>query len=216
MISIDLDTRAVERAFDNVASKQLPFALALGINDTLGEVKDAAPGWLDRDLDRPTPFTRRGLFVSRASKRKLYGVVGLKDRQADYLEAQASGGRRKAKRRAVVVPVGIRLNKYGNMPRSKIKKTIARPDVFSGTVNGVAGIWQRPKRGARRTKANGARSGRVATVGKQKGLKLLAIYKSSVKYKPRLKFAPRGAELAQRKIALNVSRRFKLAVKTAR
>lgn len=216
MIEMSVDTRAIERRLNSIASSQLPFATALGINDVAGQIRDAEQSGLERDLDRPAPFTRRGLAVSRASKRKLNAVVGFKRIQADYLALQATGGKRRAKRRAVVVPVNQRLNKYGNMPRGALKRALGKPDVFSGTVKGVAGVWQRPKRGARRTKLGGAQSGRVGTVGARKGLKLLAAFKSSVDYAPRLKFVPRAHRLAQREIAPAIARRLAYAVKTSR
>lgn len=209
MITIDLDTREAERAVGEAMKSQLPFGIALGINDTLNEVKEDAPAGFEADLDRPTPFTKRGLFVQRASKRKLYGVVGVKDRQAEYLGLQASGGRRNAKGRAVVVPVGIRLNKYGNMPRGGIKRSIARPDTFSGTVKGVAGVWQRKKKpgGASRSKTKSS---------KATGIRLLAVYKDAVNYSARLQFERRGARLVERRITPNIERRLRQAIRTAR
>lgn len=216
MIELSVDTRAIERRLNSIASSQLPFAAALGINDVAGQIRDAEQSGLERDLDRPAPFTKRGMFVARASKRRLVGVVGFKKVQSKYLGLQASGGKRRAKRRAVVVPVAARLNKYGNMPRGALKRQLAKPDVFSGTVKGVAGVWQRPKRGARRTKAGGAQSGRVGTVGKRKGLKLLAAYYSAVKYSPRLKFERRATALARREIGPAIAKHLAYAVKTAR
>jgi len=216
MLEMSVDTRAIERRLNSLAASQLPFAVALGINDVAGQIREAEQSSLARDLDRPAPFTKRGMFVARASKRKLTGVVGFKRIQAGYLEMQATGGKRRAKGKAVVVPVGARLNKYGNMPRGSLKRALAKPDVFSGTVKGVAGVWQRPKRGTRRTKAGGARSGATGTVGKRKGLKLLAIYKASVRYSPRLKFVPRAHTKASQEIGPAIARHLALAVKTAR
>lgn len=216
MLQMSVDTRAIERRLSSVAKSQLPFAVALGINDVAGQIAEAEQSALERDLDRPAPFTKRGLTVARASKRKLVGVVGFKRIQADYLALQATGGTRRAKRRAVVVPVNQRRNKYGNMPKGALKRALAKPDVFSGTVRGVAGVWQRPKRGARRTKLGGAQSGRVGTVGAQKGLKLLAAYKSAVDYSPRLKFVRRAHVKAGQQIAPAIARRLAQAVRSAR
>jgi hypothetical protein len=208
MLQMSVDTRAIERELNSLATSQLPFAVALGINEVAGQIATAEKSALSGDFDRPTPFTQRGLFVSRATKRRLTGVVGFKRIQAEYLERQASGGTRKAKRRAVVVPVGIKLNKYGNMPKNAIKRALARPDTFSGTVAGVSGVWQRPKRGVRR-------AGGVGTKGKT-GLKLLATYHSSVKYSPRLKFDTRAYKRAERDIGPAIARALTHAVNTAR
>lgn len=215
MLSMSVDTRAIERRLNKIATSQLPFAVALGINDVAGQIRDAEQSGLERDLDRPAPFTKRGLAVSRATKRKPVGVVGFKRVQAEYLALQATGGTRRAKGRAVVVPFNQRLNKYGNMPKGALKRALAKPDVFSGTVKGIAGVWQRPKHGKRRTK-HGAQMGRTGTVGARKGLKLLAAYEKSVKYSPRLKFVPRAHKLASREIGPAIARHLGQAVKTAR
>jgi hypothetical protein len=173
-----------------------------------GQIRDAEQSGLERDLDRPAPFTKRGMFVARASKRRPVGVVGFKKVQSHYLALQASGGTRRAKRKAVVVPVGARLNKYGNMPRGALKRQLAKPNVFSGKVKGVAGVWQRPDRGRRRDGTRGTK--------RAKGLKLLAVYKSAVKYSPRLKFETRAKVLASREIGPAIAKHLAYAVKTAR
>ena len=208
MLQMSVDTRAIERRLNAVAKSQLPFAVALGINEVAGQISETERVGLDRDLDRPTAFTKRGLTVARASKRRLVGVVGFKPIQAAYLKRQATGGTRRAKGRAVVVPVGQRLNKYGNMPRGAIKRQLAKPDTFSGTVKGVAGVWQRPKRAG----GGGARRSRAG----KKGLKLLAAYEASVKYSPRMRFVRRATAQADRAIGPAIARNLHRAIKTAR
>lgn len=208
MLQMSVDLRAVERRLNSVATSQLPFAVALGINEVAGQIKEAEARGLASDLDRPAPFTTRGLYVQRASKRRLGGVVGFKKIQAEYLALQVTGGKRRAKRRAVVVPVNQRLNKYGNMPRGALKRALARPDTFSGTVNGVGGVWQRPKRRAGASRRSGS--------ARRKGLKLLAAYRSSVSYSPRFRFVPRAHALASREIGPAIARNLSRAVKTAR
>ncbi len=210
MLQMSVDTRAIERRLTSLAKSQLPFAVALGINDVTGQIAAAERTSMGRDLDRPTPFTQRGLTVDRASKRKLTGIVRFKPIQAEYLATQASGGKRRAKKRAVLVPVGLRVNKYGNLPKNAIKRALARPDTFSGKVRGVAGIYQRPKGGARRGR------GGVGAGTNTKGLKLLVAYKASVSYAPRLKFVPRAHRLADREIGPAIAKRLRLAVQTAR
>ena len=100
-----------------------------------------------------------------------------------------------------MVPVNQRRNKYGNMPRGALKRALAKPEVFSGKVKGVGGIWQRPKATAR---------------GARRGLKLLAAYQSSARYRPRLSFVPRAELKARKEIGPAIARRLAQAVKTAR
>ena len=210
MINIQIDTRTVERSLNDLGRKQLPFATSLAINDVLTDVKVAEPAAIEKEIDRPTPFTKRGVFVKRATKRALSGIVGYKDIQAAYLSRLATGGKRSAKGRAIVVPVGQRVNKYGNMPRGALKRALAKPNVFSGKVNGVAGIWQSPKR-----RAGGGGSARRTPV-KGSGVKLLAIYRAAVSYSPRVKFQTRGRALIAKGISPALAKRVAQAIKTAR
>ena len=176
---------------------QVPFAIASGINDTLNDVKLEEERRLPVIFDRPTPFTRKGLMIRRASKARLAGELRYKDIQQKYLRLQQTGGVRTPKGRALVVPVGLRLNQFGNLPRGAIKRLLARRDVFSGEVKGVAGIWQRPK----------ARGGK---------LKLLIAYEPSAKYQPRMDFGRHAYQVASRVLQQNLARAWRRAIQTAR
>ena len=76
----------------------------------------------------------------------------------------------------------VKLNCYGNLAGGQgcIKRLLAKKNTFQGPINGVAGVWQRPKRGKRSRGDSG-------TIG-QSGLKLLVAYESSTQYQPRFDF----------------------------
>lgn len=196
MIVIGDNIARFERSLGQHQS-QVPFAIATGINDTLNDVKLAEERRLPLVFDRPTPFTRKGLMIRRATKTRLAGEVRYKDIQQKYLRLQQTGGERKPKGRALVVPVGQRLNQFGNLSRGAIKRLLARPDVFSGEVRGVAGIWQRPK----------SRGGKM---------KLLIAYEPSAKYQPRLAFREHARQVATRVLQQNLARAWRRAIQTAR
>ena len=74
------------------------------------------------------------------------------DRQAEYLRLQIEGGTRTPSGRAIAVPTSnVKLNKYGNLicGQGHIKRLLNRKDTFQGAINGIADVWQRPKRGRR-------------------------------------------------------------------
>ena len=74
------------------------------------------------------------------------------DKQAEYLRLQIEGGTRTPSGRAIAVPTSnVKLNKYGNLTgaQGRIKRLLNRKDTFQGEINGIAGVWQRPKRGKR-------------------------------------------------------------------
>lgn len=194
VIRVDDNIAAFERQMSDFARSQLPFATALALNDTAAEVKDAEETEVEKALDRPTPFTRRGLFVSRASKRKLTAIVGFKDTQAAYLAFQVAGGHRAPKGRAILVPVGQRLNKYGNMPRSAVARMLKRPDVFVASQSDPRtkhlrpGIYQRNSKKGRRGAAPN----------------LLVAFEDGAKYRPRLRFD----HVAERRASAMFERKF--------
>lgn len=141
----------VRRQFRDLTRSQVPFATALALNDTAADAKLAAEAGLEADLDRPTPFTRRGLYQARASKSRLAAAVGVRPIQAGYLRFQIKGGERAPRRRAILVPKGARLNQFGNMPRRAVAGYLRRADVFvagGGDPRGRhlrPGIYQRLK-----------------------------------------------------------------------
>lgn len=120
----------VRRSFAKLTKSQVPFATALALNDTAMEAKAAAEEGMQRDLDRPTPFTQRGLYLRRASKGRLKATLGYKDIQAGYMRFQVQGGERRPARRAILIPKGVGLNRYGNMPRRAVAGLLRRKDVF--------------------------------------------------------------------------------------
>jgi hypothetical protein len=123
-IDVQFDTAAVTRQLTRLQREQIPFATALTLTRLADAAKKAMPAELERILDRPKPYTTRySVYTERATKTKLYSVVGFKDRQAAYLEALLTGGRRKLKGseqrflgRPIVPGPDVRLDRYGNVP----------------------------------------------------------------------------------------------------
>ena len=149
-ISVKHDLDRLTRNLKDFEKKQIPFATALALNNTAKDGQAAAQKAMEKALDRPTPFTLRGIAVKRATKSNQESVVYIKDIQAEYLRWQITGGTRKARNKALLVPENIRLNKYGNMPRGRINKLRDKKNIFSGEVDGVSGVYQRYKRKAPR------------------------------------------------------------------
>lgn len=179
-MSIESNIRAVERDLSDAARNQVPFATSLALNEMAKEVQEVETARLEKVLDRPTPFTKRAYAMRRSTKRRLEARVFVKTIQARYLEAQEEGGTRTPKRRALVVPAGIRKNKYGNIARGAVKRNLAKPAVFSGTPRGGGkgpGVYQR----------------------KGKRLVKLVSYARRAKYTPRLGFKRNAARLSSQR-----------------
>ena len=64
-------------------------------------------------LDRPNPFTQRGIGVNKSSKRRLIASVFIKDIQWKYLKWQVEGGIRHARQKLNPTPTtNKKLNKF--------------------------------------------------------------------------------------------------------
>lgn len=204
MFDISDNIDEFERSLSDTAQKQMPFALMLTINDTLKDVKGNREDDLDKRFKNPTPFTKRGIYIKRATKRRLSGEVAFKKIQAEYLELQVKGGIRKPKRKAIVVPKAIRLNKYGNMPRGSLARNISKSDTF--VVNRgdkrsrslAPGVYKRSKR---------KRGGK---------LKMLATFENQVAYKKRYDFVGPAHKTASGVLPKHMFKNIKRSVKTAR
>ena len=77
--------------------KQMPFAAALGLTMTAKKVAKVEQRMMVRELDRPTPFTVKGVRWQGANKSdfktgRLHSRVYLMPKQAEYLRYQIEGG----------------------------------------------------------------------------------------------------------------------------
>ena len=189
----------------------MPFNAALGFSMAAKKVAKIEQRMMVRKLDRPPPFTIKGVRWQGASKSdfktvRLHSRVYLVLAQAEYLRYQIEGGTRTPKGTAIAVPTSnVKLNRYGNLAggQGRIKRLLAKKNTFQGTINGVAGVWQRPKRGKRSRGGSG-------TIG-QSGLKLLVAYESSAQYRPRFDFYG----IAQRSVRTSIYKEMDKAVARA-
>lgn len=196
--------RDVERGLSDFARGQLPFATSRALNAVADDVARAEEAELRDALDRPTPFTLKGVAVRRSSKARLEAAVFIKDRQAAYLTFQEQGGTRRPAGRAIPVPATTRRNKFGNLSKGAVKKLAAAPNTFSGTPKGggPAGLYRRL----------GARANRRAGYK----LQLMVTWAGRATYKPRLAFIETAQRVARRRIAAAVERELAAAIATAR
>lgn len=107
--------------------KQIDFAASKALNASAHAVRKSMPAYLQRTLDRPTPFTagENAMFVKRATRTDLAAQVNFKDKQAAYMRYQVEGGVRQPTRKALRLPSAIKLNQYGNLPKGIIQQLIA-------------------------------------------------------------------------------------------
>ncbi len=104
-------------------ARQIPFAMSKALNATAKKVVEAMPAEIAKSIDRPTPFTQRGVrILSYANKSKLAVTVGFMDTQAKYMAYQIAGGVRQPKSAGIRLPGNVVLNAFGNIPKGLTKQ----------------------------------------------------------------------------------------------
>ena len=165
--------KELTKGLDKMQRKQIPFATMTALNETAKEVKKAEDRKIKSVFKKPTKTTQNSVIILFAKKTKLEATVKIKDRPFSgsdfsinaYLNPHIRGGVRTRKgsekrlqsdnkmvRGASLFPgQGVKLNKFGNITKAKIKKFIDSEKYFSiKTRQGRGlhpGIYQRMSKG---------------------------------------------------------------------
>ena len=201
-MATSIDVAQLERRLAALPG-QVRFATAYMLTQLAKDGREAATRRIEQAFDRPTRFTQTAITIKPATKANLTSVVFAKDIQADYLAIQETGGERRPQPGApVIVPVNIRLNAAGNIPRGKLKREVAKPTTFvsgqntSRTRHLPPGIYQRFKRGRGKT---------------ARPPKLLVALEKVARYRPQFRFR----ETVREAVEANIDRRWVEAVRRA-
>ena len=120
---------------------------------------------LPKHIDRPTPATTRGVYYTKARKGtpKPFAEVKFSPLAWKWMKYQVLGGTRTGS--TLTAPVAADKNGFGNVVAGqRASKILGRGGYFRATIGSTDGIWER----------NG------------KNLKLMHVYKSSLRYEKRL------------------------------
>ncbi len=128
--------------------KQVAFAAAVALTRTANLIKAALPAELERVLDKPTPFTKRGIYLKAARRDTLTAEVGFMTRQAAYLRLQLEGGTRAPTARGIRLPGNVQLNAFGNIPRGLTDKlkAAAKDGTLGSAVSRRLGVSAKDRR----------------------------------------------------------------------
>ena len=177
MLSVSSDVKKLTKRIDDKYRRQIPFVTSRALNSSAFDARSAVQKALPKFLDRPNPFTIKGVQVGKSTKKKLIAAVGFASKTfgklprnagtapAKYMKRLIAGGVRKKKtNRGIPVPVNARLNKFGNLSRNYLKNKVESPRSFIATIKGTEGIWETRGR------------------GKNKSLRLLVSFKDRTTY----------------------------------
>ena len=162
-------------AWARIAGDQMPFATALALTRTAQAAKAEIERQMPALIDRPTPWTRRGLRLESATKLKLSAKVEFRPGSRDWLAPIVYGQRRKLKafERSIqgtgLVPSGMyavpgsaaKLDAYGNMSAAQIRRMVS--SIKS---------WKGPARQGRRKAVAATGKGQTYFIGQPGGGKL--------------------------------------------
>lgn len=127
-MKISVDVKGIDAAKAHLVGmgKQVAFAASKALNATGKKIADAMPAEIDKAIDKPTPFTRRGVRVLKyANKANLETTVGFMAAQARYMKWATDGGTRDPGAAGLRIPAAIKVNEFGNIPRGVIGQLIA-------------------------------------------------------------------------------------------
>ena len=193
-VNVESNIKEITKWTTNAQKKQIPFATSVAINNTLFDLKKEMAKQMDKKLDRPTPFTKRGFFINKAKKNLLVGVLLMKDIVANYMQFQIEGGTRTTgKQIPVPYKPNARLNKFGNII-GKRTGLIKKNTQFIGNVSGTEGVYERTK----------------------DGLKLIIGFERSVTYRPRFPFYTIAARFSNAVFDMNFTKAFNRALRSAK
>ena len=125
-ITVDVKGFEAVKAHLNGQGKQVAFAASRALNAIGKAVADAMPEEIEKVINKPTPFTKRGVRVLKyANKNNLGVVVGFMAAQAAYMKWQTDGGTRSPGPGGLKLPAAIKVNEFGNIPRGIIARLVA-------------------------------------------------------------------------------------------
>lgn len=125
---ISVDVRGLDAVTARLhgLGRQVDYAASRALNATGKAIADAMPPELERALDRPTPFTKRGVRVLKyANKNNLEATVGFMTAQARYMRWATDGGVKNPGQAGLRLPSAINVNEFGNIPRGLIAQLVA-------------------------------------------------------------------------------------------
>jgi hypothetical protein len=142
----------------------------------------------------------------------------MKDITAKYLAPYESGGVHVLPSKALLNPKDIKLDQYGQLPKSTLARLKARPDIFIGPVTTKAGIvngvWQRSTSPNAKVKGRGGRVLRGAN--KTGRLKLLIRFGDALPVRKQLRFGLTAKRIVDAKLAPAFAEAMARAEATAR
>jgi hypothetical protein len=225
-VSVVSDLAKLQKGMTRQQREQLPFALSNTLNTIAFAGRLHVQAQLRAKLDRPTPYTLRGVQVEKADKKKALvaklGFVGKGFRQmkgeimpADYMTYQIAGGTRHPRKRTIMVPTKhLKTNRFGNVAVSKYRSFLADKARY------FAGVPTSGSKGGRKPRLDPEASGVWKRLGpggnRRKNIQMMIAFEPQAHYKPRFPFNEIVTRHVKRTFQKEFGKAFQKAMKSAR
>lgn len=210
-ISIASDVKDQIRRVAAEHKKQVAYALVKTVNELAKMAQEEEKKGLASFFDNPTPFTVNSVAVRYAKKGNPTATIYIRPLAARYIAPYEHGGKQfLGNKPADLVPISVKANQYGNLPRNTIKRYLNRKDVFLGKVGSVYGLWQRPT-------VQKGRRGKGAKLANNTGqLRLLVAFTEPVNTNKRLHFGSRAKVIVARNVKQVFEKQLAAAIASAK
>ncbi|CAI3953661.1 unnamed protein product [Commensalibacter communis] len=193
--TIRLDTKQASMELQRIASKDIPYAVALGLNGVAKAARDQVKQELPSIFHNTNAFTRNAVAFTPATKNYQTATIFIKDQQAKYLQFEEYGGTRtpsdnitnpSAKGLVVAAP-NAKKNASGGLPKGYVKSLAqkAQQDLQRAKAAGRKGKAQSI---LKITGKNGKPGGFFLYNRQQRSLTRLVSFVSKASYKPKMGF----------------------------
>ena len=198
------DLRRLARDMEDFSQRRMKYAVVTALTRTAKAVREGIREKLPQYIDRPVPYTQRGIFFRSATPETMQARVWYNDEwkgatpQARYLYPQIHGGGRSIKRfeRAVQAKLNMppgwyavptkhtKLDQYGNIARGQIQQILAQvgTELVAGHSRTMRPTKKNGKMSAKTARAYDKAGGQFVAVPQQKGKLQPGIYQAEGRY----------------------------------
>jgi len=222
---------ALRNALGDLQARQVPFALSLGINKTLNDVRDAERQRIRTAFASPNAFTRSAVRVKYTKKGDLWGRVFIADDAREiYLLPQEVGGvrRRKPYEKKLIIAGVMKPSEYAIPAEGRV-----RPSLIVQILSQFKALPEGTRTDSRRSVRSRKRAGTFFVprelgqgggglprgIWRRKGIFIEPVFWFTTKsptYRPKLMFKATGKQVAGRKIVANMRAAAAQAIRTTR
>lgn len=225
-LNVKADLDKMTKGLASAVRAQVAFAQAQALNAVGKMVMQAEQANIRGTFKNPKPFTQNSLGIKRATKSNPVATIFMKDLTAKYLEPYETGGVHKLPGKVLFNPKDIKLDQYGQLPKTTLAKLRARPDIFIGPVKTKAGIvngvWQRFTNVKRVTLLN-AKGKRLRGINKAVSddkpngqLKLLIRFGDALPVKKKLRYGATAKNIVDSNLSKEFDKALAQAIATAK